>query len=133
MLPYVAQCASTTNCFTRRTQIGVNRQMQAISRWLMAFLLLSGPVVVDAAGLVAVTGGQLVNDTDHDITWTADGNLFLTQATQSGDAAALVATIINDWGGGGLFTGNGYSYTMTAADFNTSSGAMTWFGTIAWV
>jgi hypothetical protein len=28
----------------------------------------------------------------------ADGNLFLTQASQSGDRAAFVAKIISDWG-----------------------------------
>ena len=54
--------------------------------------------LVAHAALVAVTGGKLVNDTDHNITWAADGNLFLAHATQNGDAAAFVATIISDWG-----------------------------------
>ena len=106
-----------------------------ISRCLATLGLLAGPLVANA-GLVPVNGGQLVNDTDHNITWTADGNLFLTQATQSGDAAAFVATIISDWGMPFVSSSNynnGASYSLTAADFDTNGGGMTWFGVVAWI
>jgi hypothetical protein len=106
------------------------RRFNTVTKCLTALVLLLGTVEANAA-LVAVPGGQLVNDTDHTITWTADANLFQTQATASGDRAAFVATIIKDWGG--PFVRNGYSYTLSAADFDTSGGAMTWFGATAWI
>jgi hypothetical protein len=108
--------------------------MKTLAKSLLPLALLFGPGVVNAA-LVAVTGGLLVNDTDHNITWTADANLFQTQAAQSGDAAAFVTTIINDWGAPFVSSNfnNGISYSLTAADFDTSSGGMTWFGAVAWI
>jgi hypothetical protein len=100
---------------------------------LLAIALLSGPLVANA-GLVAVTGGHLVNDTDHNITWAADANLFLTQATQSGNPAAFVATIISDWSAPFVSASySGVTHSLTAADFDTAGGNMTWFGATAWV
>jgi len=108
--------------------------MNTITKCLSMLALLAGPLVANA-GLVSVTGGKLVNDTDDNITWTADANLFLTQATQSGDAAAFVATIISDWGTPFVSPNfnNGISYSLTAADFDTIGGGMTWFGAVAWI
>ena len=113
---------------------GTNHQMKTVTNCLTALTLLAAPMAA-IAGLVAVPGGQLVNDTDHNITWTADGNLFLTQAAQSGNATALVAAIISNWGMPFVSPNfnNGVSYSLTAADFDTSGGGMTWFGAIAWV
>jgi hypothetical protein len=108
--------------------------VNGIQNCFTTLALLAVPFIANA-GLVPVTGGQLVNDTDHNITWTADGNLFLTQATQSGDPAAFVATIISDWGmpfvSGNI--GSAASYSLTAADFDTNGGGMTWFGVVAWI
>jgi plastocyanin len=108
--------------------------VKTIAKGLLPLALLFGSGVVNAA-LVAVTGGLLVNDTDHNITWTANANLFQTQAAQSGDAAAFVATIISDWGEPFVSPNfnNGVSYSLTAADFDPSSGGMSWFGAVAWI
>jgi hypothetical protein len=104
--------------------------MNTVTKCLTALALLLGMAVANAA-LVSVPGGQLVNDTDHNITWSADGNLFLTQVTGNGDAAAFVATIISEWGM--PFVGSGISHSLTAADFDTVGGGMTWFGAVAWI
>ncbi len=85
-------------------------------------------------------GNGLINDTDLNITWTQDANLFKTMATASGDASAFVTTIINSVGGKIYDTPNsldtpansGYR-SLAASDFNTGTGRMTWWGAQAWV
>jgi hypothetical protein len=103
------------------------------SKSLLALALLSGQAAVNAA--LTDVGNGLINDPDAQMTWVADANLFKTQAAQSGNAAAFVNTIISDWGR--PFTSstfnNGVTYGLTSADFDTSGGAMTWFGATAWV
>lgn len=93
------------------------------------------------------TGHGLVNDTDRNITWVRDANLFLTQALASGDAAGFVATIIAAVPGGAIKdTPNRYdtpdpehpfefsgSHTLSADDFRPDTGRMSWFGALAWV
>ena len=81
---------------------------------VLAFSLSTGA----QASLVARTGG-MVYDTVNNITWASDANLFKTQAAGN---ANLVSQII---------TANG-TYTLTSADFNTTTGAMTWWGAQAW-
>jgi hypothetical protein len=85
------------------------------------------------ASLVARTGG-MVYDTVNNITWAADANLFQTQAASN---ANLVSEIIAANGGVIHDTPNGYDgytgiYNLSAADFNTATGVMTWFGAQAW-
>ena len=87
------------------------------------------------ASLEARTGG-MVYDTDNNITWAADANLFQTQAASNTN---LVSEIITANGGVILDTPNYYdnpassgSHTLTVADFNTTTGTMTWFGAQAW-
>ena len=63
--------------------------MNTISGWLTALVFFSGSVVANAQ-LVAVNGGALVNDTSDNLTWLRDGNFFATQATGSGNPAALL-------------------------------------------
>ncbi len=83
------------------------------------------------ASLVARTGG-MVYDTVNNITWAADANLFQTQAASN---ANLVSEIIAANGGVIHDTPNTYdngTYTLTTADFDTTTGAMTWWGAQAW-
>ena len=85
------------------------------------------------ASLVARTGG-MVYDIVNNITWAADANLFQTQAASN---ANLVTEIIAANGGVIHNTPNSYDgdtgiYNLTSADFNTGTGAMTWFGAQAW-
>ena len=83
------------------------------------------------ASLVARTGG-MVYDTVNNITWAADANLFQTQAASN---ANLVSEIIAANGGVIHDTPNGYdngTYTLTTADFDTTTGRMTWWGAQAW-
>ena len=83
------------------------------------------------AALVA-RGTDMVYDTINNITWAADANLFKTQAASN---ANLVSQIIAANGGVIHDTPNDYdngTYTLTTADFNTSTGTMTWWGAQAW-
>ena len=83
------------------------------------------------AALVA-RGTDMVYDTINNITWAADANLFKTQAAGN---ANLVSQIIAANGGVIHDTPNFYdngTYTLTTADFNTSTGRMTWWGAQAW-
>ena len=94
---------------------------------ILAFSLSTGA----QASLVARTGG-MVYDTVNNITWAADANLFQTQAASN---ASLVSEIIAANGGVIHDTPNGYdngTYTLTTADFDTTTGAMTWWGAQAW-
>ena len=87
------------------------------------------------AALVA-RGTDMVYDTVNNITWAADANLFKTQADSNSN---LVSEIIAANGGvihdapnaQDTVPGSG-TYTLTSADFDTSTGTMTWWGAQAW-
>ena len=113
--------------------------MNAKSKWLLAWALLTGPVSASAA-LLAADGGLLVDDPDANLTWVADGNLMATQAATSGNAVSFVQAIISDSGGVIHDTPNAYDtpadsgvYNLSPSDFNVNTGAMSWFGAKAWV
>ncbi len=94
---------------------------------VLAFSLSTGA----QASLEARTGG-MVYDTINKITWASDANLFQTQAASN---ANLVSEIIAANGGVIHDTPNFYdngTYTLTTADFDTTTGAMTWWGAQAW-
>ena len=98
---------------------------------LLSLLLSSG---VQAA-LIA-RGTDMVYDDVNNITWASDANLFKTQATSNHN---LVSEIIAANGGVIHDTPNPWDtvpnsgvYSLTSADFNTSSGTMTWWGAMAW-
>ncbi len=87
------------------------------------------------AALVA-RGTDMVYDTVNNITWASDANLFKTQADSNPN---LVSEIIAANGGVIHDTPNAYdtepnsgTYTLTSADFDTSTGNMTWWGAQAW-
>ena len=97
-------------------------------------LVLSFNTTTQAA-LVA-RGTDMVYDDVNNITWAADANLFKTQAAGN---ANLVSQIIAANGGVIHDTPNALDtvpnsgiYTLTTADFNTSTGRMTWWGAQAW-
>ena len=98
---------------------------------LMGFSLTS---TVQAA-LIA-RGTDMVYDDVNNITWASDANLFQTQAASNPN---LVSEIIAANGGVINDTPNVYdtvpnsgTYTLTTADFNTSTGQMSWWGAQAW-
>ena len=67
------------------------------------------------AALVAALGGQVVNDTDLNITWLANANLAATNTF-------------------GLATGVNLGYvTASAQSVINSNGTMTWGGAVTWV
>ena len=87
------------------------------------------------AALVA-RGTDMVYDDVNNITWAADANLFKTQADSNPN---LVSEIIAANGGVIHDTPNALDtvpnsgiYTLTSADFDTSTGTMTWWGAQAW-
>jgi hypothetical protein len=113
--------------------------MNAISKWLWVLAMLAGSAAANAA-LLPADGGLLVDDSDANLTWVADANLMATQAAASGNLLAFVQTIINDSGGVIHDTPNAYdtpadsgAYNLSAGDFNTTTGAMSWYGAQAWV
>lgn len=89
-----------------------------------------------SAGLVSRPGGLFFDD-DLGLTWLQDANAFLTAAGGNPD---LVDDIIAANGGvihdtpNSLDTpaGSG-SYTLSAGDFDTGTGYLTWWGAQAWV
>jgi hypothetical protein len=81
-------------------------------------------------------GNGMIYDSDQNITWSADANLFQTQAASNPN---LVNQIIAANNGVIHDTPNIYDtipnsgiYTLTTANFNTSTGRMDWFGAQAW-
>lgn len=98
---------------------------------LLAAAMLALPMSANAVPLVASVDGNLVNDTVAHLTWAADMNLMGTQAAgYTGGSTAFFTQIIADWGSSTTF--GSYTHTLAASDF-TASGAMTWFGALAWV
>ena len=99
------------------------------------------------AALVVPAGNPLVvNDTDLNITWTQDANLFQTMAASNANlindvlAAAPHLTISGVSTPVTYDTPNAYDtpadsghYNLTAGDFNTGTGQMNWWGAQAWV
>ncbi len=81
-------------------------------------------------------GNGLIYDVDQNLTWAQDASLFKTQAAGN---ANLVNEIIEANGGVIHDTPNysdtvmlSGSYTLSSNDFNTATGAMTWWGAQAW-
>jgi hypothetical protein len=109
-------------------------------QWFTVLILSFGPVVANAQ-LTSVDSGLGVYDFTNNVTWVSNGNLFATQAAASGNAANFVQTIINDSGGvihdspnANDTPGESGTYNLSAAnDFNTITGAMSWYGAQAWV
>jgi hypothetical protein len=95
----------------------------------LGFTEVSGASLIDR-------GGGMIYDSDQNITWLADANLF---KTQSAGNANLVSEIIAANIGvtyespytSDMFLNHG-NYSLRASDFNTSNGKMTWFGAKAW-
>jgi hypothetical protein len=97
---------------------------------LPAALLLAGFSLSTAhAALVVPAGNPLVvNDTDMNIAWTQDANLFKTMAATDPSLVSKIAAVTpvyNDSYFGPV--------TIDGSQFNTSSGYMSWFGGQAWV
>lgn len=109
------------------------------------FLGLSSPVQAELFGRSLTGTGfdgnvstyEAYYDTTLNVTWMADANFFRAQAASN---PSLVADVIASVGGVVLDTPNvrdspvpyGGSYALTAADFDTATGRMTWWGAQAW-
>jgi hypothetical protein len=102
---------------------------------LLALALIASAVVTGTAqaSLFDRGNGLIYNDATN-TTWVKDANLFQTQAAGN---ANLVADIIAANNGVIHDTPNGYdpsgTYTLTTADFTTSTGTMDWWGGQAWI
>ena len=87
------------------------------------------------ASLVARTGGMVYDDVNN-ITWLADANLFQTLAVGNGnlvnDIIAANNGVIYDTPNTLDTVSNSGIYNLTTADFDTSTGTMTWWGAQAW-
>ena len=99
-------------------------------------LLLSAGAQADMA---PTAGGLGVYDTFNNVTWTSNANLMATQAASYADGpSAYVAAVIAASGGIIYDIPNSYdsipgAYSLSANDFDASTGAMNWFAAQAWV
>lgn len=104
------------------------------------FLLAIACCGAPARAELIENGNGLVTDTALNIVWTQNGNLFKTMAEASGDPSAFVANLISTVGGRVYDKPNiwdtpansGY-HLLSSSDFNTDTGAVTWYGAMAWV
>ena len=93
------------------------------------FLLATGlalSLVTHAAQAALIDRGNgMIYDDDLNITWLADANYFKTQYTAT--SGSILSTLI-----GQTVTDSLGTYTVGAPDFDTTTGAMTWWGAEAW-
>jgi hypothetical protein len=92
---------------------------------------LLGVVGTAQAALMAYTsdGKDLVLD-GQGLTWTADANLFKTQYDADNTVVTqIIAAVPTITHTPGFFPS---PYNITASDFNTGNGRMSWFGAMAW-
>ena len=90
------------------------------------------------SALVLTAGGLGVYDTVNNVTWTSDARLMKSQSAGfSGGPSAYVSAVIAASGGVIRDTPNVNNplgtYFLSASDFSTNSGWMTWWGAKAWV
>lgn len=110
--------------------------MKHINKPQLAIGLLFGFATLNAqAALQSRAGGTMVYDTDLNITWVADANLFRTQEAGNpnliSEIIAANGGVINDTPN--AFDGNDGVYNLSAADFGSFTRRMSWFGAQAWV
>jgi hypothetical protein len=115
--------------------------MNTRTQWASAATLILSAASAHAA-LIAVDEGKIVDNTVNNTMWIADGDLFATLATASGDPAAFVQTVIKASGGVIYDTPNdsdtpAYSgkYSLTAEDlpYGSGLGLMDWYGAKAFI
>jgi hypothetical protein len=104
--------------------------MKIASRFA-ATLVLALLASTSRAALVDV-GNGLINHPAANLTWVADANLFLTMATAD---STLVSKVVIAWTDGAIPTlaGDGSIHTISAADFDATTGKMNWYGARAWI
>ena len=80
-----------------------------------------------AAGAALIDRGTgLIYDDVLDITWLADANLFKTQYGGNNNIVNQIIAAVP------TITDSNITRAITAADFNTTDGRMTWWGAMAW-
>ncbi|WGS87055.1 hypothetical protein [Methylomonas sp. UP202] len=98
----------------------------------IALLTLSA---TSQAALLSRAGGTMVYDTDRNITWVADANLFQTQAAANPNLVnQIIANVgtINDTPNTNDTPANSGHYNLAAGDFNADTGQLSWYGAMAW-
>lgn len=116
----------------------VNEMKQKNANWarVVAAGVLAGLGLSAEASLVVPAGNSLVvNDTDLNVTWTQDANLFKTMYDANPNLVSAIAGVMptyNDpsWG---LQTIADSPVNDGYDDFNTTTGQMSWWGGQAWV
>lgn len=96
--------------------------MNVLPRWA-TLTTLALTAVTAHASLTPTDGGLAVYDSQNNVSWTSDANLFGSMYTPS-----LVSTVIADATGLPALSG----YTLSATDFQPN-GSMTWQGATAFV
>lgn len=103
--------------------------MNALSR---IPLLASGWVLLlfaaQAQASLADRGDGTVFDSDRNLLWTQDANLFKTQAAGNPNLVLDVIAAV-----GGEITDSAGSYALSGVDFDVSTGTVSWYGAQAWI
>lgn len=93
----------------------------------IAVLVLLSATSSHASLLVPAGNPLVVNDTDLDVAWTQDANLFRTQTAANPNLVTSIISLTPT-----VTYGSG-THTMVAGDFDASTGTMNWWGANAWV
>lgn len=102
---------------------------------LSAFVLAAGFSGTADAALVSRLGGTAVYDDVANLTWISDANLFKAQAAANPNLVSQILAAVpsvNDTPNIYDTPANSGTHTLTAAEFNTANGRMTWFAAQAW-
>lgn len=114
----------------QESQREMNEMKQTKTNWMrvVAAGVLAGFGCEAQAALVLPAGNSLVvNDTDLNVTWTQDANLFKTMYDANPNLVSQIIGPMPPIGDGSFF------YTVTSGDFDTTTGQMSWWGAQAWV
>ena len=102
---------------------------------LVTVLLLGMNNSTAHAALESSAGGTMIYDTDRNITWVTDANLFRTQfianPNLTSEIIAANSGIVQNLPNS--YDGNDRVYNLNASDFGTGDGRLNWFAAKAWV
>lgn len=102
---------------------------------LSAVVLAAGFSGTADAALLSRAGGTMVYDDVANLTWITDANLFKTQVAGNPNLVSqIIAAVptVHDTPNIYDTPSNSGTYNVTANEFNTTNGRMTWFGAVSW-
>ncbi len=114
----------------------MRRQHLLVCSSLFAGSLLNS--LVAQAELVSRANGSMVYDTDKNITWTSNANLFKTFANSYSQGPGQFVQNLISFNNGeiqglpSVETGVNGLYKLSVNDFDVTTGKLNWYGAMAW-